>query len=389
MAKLFSTIGVFAMILVSMILFRPAHAEKMNPVKVGGTVSMEGKYRETSLMIQGSYKLWEQQVNSRGGLLGRPVKLILYDDKSRKDLVRTHYETLVREDRVDLVLSPYGTPLTLIASEVTESHGKIMLACAASGEKIWERGHRFVFGVYALAKRYFIGILDLLARNGLDDIGLLYENTVFNRDVAEGARKWANRFGLKTVADLEFNDGKSEMPGLLTKVRAVDPDALLLSAYPPDGYRLLHVMRKAAYRPRVVGMTIAPVHPDFYKRAGGDGEGVFGPSQWEADERIPFPGTKQFIKDFRNFTRKIPSYHGGSAYAACQILERAVRHNGSLDQEKIRDFVKSLDTVTVIGRFKVDTKGKQVGHNPITIQWQKGKKEIVYPTKMQTAVPIL
>ena len=116
---------------------------------------------------------------------------------------------------------------------------------------------------------------------------------------------------------------------------------------------------------------------------------VFGPSQWEPRERIPFPGTQQFVTAFKRFTNRSPSYHAGSAYAACQLYEDAIRKTQSFDNQKIRDYIASLDTVTVIGRFKVDSNGKQIGHNPIIIQWQKGKKEIVWPSKMQTAPPIM
>jgi branched-chain amino acid transport system substrate-binding protein len=184
-----------------------------------------------------------------------------------------------------------------------------------------------------------------------------------------------------------YKTGKTDMPGLLSEARAVDPDGIILSAYPADGYVLLQLMQQAKYRPKVVGITVAPIHPDFHKEAGIMAEGVFGPSQWEPDERIPFPGTKQFIMDYKSLTDNMPSYHAGSSYASCQIIENAITYNKSFDQKKIRDFISSLDTVTVIGRFKVDPSGKQIGHNPILIQWQNGEKQIVYPTKMQTAQP--
>jgi len=140
------------------------------PVRIGATVSLEGKYSEPSAMIQGGYKLWESQVNKRGGLLGRPVQLILYDDKSDVKLVGQLYEKLIKEDKVDFVFSPYGTPLTLVASEVSEKHGYVMLVSGASGEKIWERGYKNVFGMYATADRYFIGLLDLMAAMALSPL---------------------------------------------------------------------------------------------------------------------------------------------------------------------------------------------------------------------------
>jgi len=357
------------------------------PLRIGATVSLEGKYIETSDMIQHAYKLWAKQVNQRGGLMGRHVELILYDDKSQKDRVGPLYEKLITEDKVDLVLSPYGTPLTLEASQTTERHGYVMLACTAAGEKIFERGHQYVFGVYALADRYFIGFLDLMAQNGLESLGVIFEKTSFNISAAKGARKWADRFGLKVEFYQGFDDPGKELPDLLKQVALKNVDGLIFSGYPPECYQFIGLMKKADYRPKALSFTIVPVHPDFAKKTGPFAEGIFGPSQWEPDERIPFPGTAKFIHDFKGFAGKMPSYHAGSAYSACQILEKAILQAQAIDHNKIRDFVSSLDTVTVMGRFKVDHTGRQVGHNSILIQWQNGKKEIVYPSKMRTSAP--
>ena len=364
-----------------------AQEDETRPILIGATVSLEGKYSEPSFMVRKAFRLWEQEVNDSGGLLGRPVKLILYDDKSQKELVRKLYAKLIEQDKVDLVFSPYGTPLTLLASEVSEQKKMVMLACAASGEKIWERGYKYVFGVYALANRYYIGFLDLMAREGFETVAIIYENSPFHIDVAKGTESWSKRFGLRIAYKQSFTDAKPELPKLLKEAIKVNADGLIISAYPPDGYRSLNLIKKVNYKPKALGLSIIPTHPDFYRQAGQFAEGVFGPSQWEPDERIPFPGTQNFIEKFSTYASKIPSYHAGSAYAACQLMARAVSKTNSLDHNKIRDHIRSLDTVTVIGRFKVSHAGKQVGHNPILVQWQNKKKEIVYPTKMQTRPP--
>ena len=300
------------------------------PILIGATVSLEGKYSEPSSMVRSGFKLWEMDVNQRGGLLGRPVKLILYDDKSQKALVGKLYEKLIYEDKVDLVFSPYGTPLTLAASEVSEKKHMVMLACAASGEKIWERGYEYVYGVYALARRYFIGMMDLMAREGLETVSIIHEASNFNNDVAAGAEKWAKRFGLEIAIKQSFTDGASELPQLVKHLTGRQSDGLVFSAYSPDCYLLLKLLEPTPYRPKALGMTIAPIHPEFLKKAGPIGDRVFGPSQWEPDERIPFPGTKKFIADFVQYAQKQPSYHAGSAYAACQIIENAIKHLVSL-----------------------------------------------------------
>jgi len=357
------------------------------PILIGATVSLEGKYIETSAMIKRGYKLWVEQINKNGGLLGRPVKLILYNDKSKKNLIATLYEKLILEDRVDLTLSPYGTPLTMAASEVTEKYGYVMLACAAASEKIWERGYKYIFGVYALADRYFIGFQDLLARKGFESIGIIFENSGFNISIAKGVRRWADRFNLKIAYDSGFDDGNSELPIILKQVMKKNIDGLIFSGYPPECYIFISLMKTADYRPKALAFTIAPTHPDFHKNIGPFAEGIFAPSQWEPDERIPFPGTKLFIKNFNKFSGVMPSYHAASAYSACQILEKAIIQAQTIDHKKIRNYVSSFDTVTIMGRFKVNHTGRQVGHNPILIQWQNGKKEIVYPSKMSTSQP--
>ena len=355
------------------------------PIRIGATVSLSGKYREPSLMLRDGYRLWARQTNAAGGLGGRPVELLLHDDQSRADLAEALYTRLIREDHVDLVLSPYGTPLTLAASAVTERYGYLMLAAAASGETIWQRNFRYVMGMFALPDRDSIGFCDLMARHGYRRLAIVYEDSPFHRDVASGSRHWAARFGLEVVFDRAFQDGQAELPALAEQIRPLAPDGVIVTAYPEDGYLFLEA--SGPRRPASILLTIAPVHPDFSRRAGKLAEGVFCSSQWEPDERIPFPGTRQFVEDFTAFTGNIPSYHAGVAFAAGQIIERAVRQTGTLNQEILRNYVSALDTVTVIGRFKVDPQGRQVGHNPILIQWQDGKKEIVYPKKMRTAAP--
>jgi len=365
----------------------PGWAQEAAPIKIGFTVSLSGKYREPSAMIHTAFQIWEQEINHHGGLLGRPIKLLTYDDQSDEKLVRPLYEKLIKADQVDLIFSPYGSPLTLAASEVSERHKMVMLAVGASGEEIWSRGYKYIFGIYAPARRYFIGFLDLMGRQGLTTVAILYEDSSFNRSAAQGAEEWAGRFGLKVSLSQGYRQGEAELPGLVAKMTRMNPDGLILSAYPDDGYVLLEQLRQTRRRPPALGIALAPTYDAFAQRAGSMAEGVFAPSQWEPLGRMPFPGSQEFIKAFKGRTQQPPQYHGAAAYAAGQILAKAVTAAGSLEQEKIRDAIRSLDTVTVIGRFKVDHTGMQIGHNPLLIQWQQGKKEIVYPTSLQTAPP--
>lgn len=377
---------VFAAALITALAFHTAFAAQ--EILVGATVSRHGTFIAPSRMLQLSYRLWEKQVNKAGGLLGRPVRLILYDDESNKELVRTYYEKLIVEDKVDLVLAPYSSTLTYEASAVTERHGYVMLASAAAGGMIWDRGYHYIFGVFSLAERHFIGFLDLAAGNGLRSMAVISEDRLFTKNAAQGAVTWAWRFGLDVKLAQTYGDGPHEFPGLIKRLENTNPDVLVLCSYPPDGYLFLEQLRESSYRPKGLAMTVTPGLPDFGEKAGDMAEGIFCPSQWEPDEHIPFPGTAQFIEAFTSFAGTKPSFHAGAAFATCQLLKASIEALGKIDHASMRDYIASLDTTTVIGRFKVDPQGRQIGHNTIIIQWQKGKKEIVYPRKLQTSPPV-
>ncbi len=379
------TIAIF---LVVFALFPSETGTDPPPLRVGFTVSRTGTYKEPSEMIEKGYMLWQREVNNRGGLFGRKVKFIIFDDQSKPYLARRYYTQLIANNRVDLVFSPYGTPLTLEASKVTERYRYPLLACAAASDILWNRRYRYIFGMYAVADRYFIGLLDIMARNGYRSVALVYSgSSPFHQDIARGVREWAKRFKITVVYDRKFEQ-QDELPAIVQSLKKQKINSVIVSAYPPNSYELLRVMKVQKYKPRVLGMPIIPIHPKFWKEAGSMANNVFGPSQWEPNERIPYPGTKKFVRDFIEFTGKTPSYHAGSAYSSSQIFQEAIIKTGSFNRERIRNYIAALDTVTVIGRFKVDDRGKQIGHNTIIIQWQNGKKEIVWPLKMQTKPPV-
>lgn len=361
-------------------------ASAESPIRIGATISLEGQYKNLSYMVRSGYELWAEQLNNKGGLLGRKVELLFYDDKSSKDLVGPLYEKLITEDKVDMILSPYGSTLTLAAAEVAEKHGYVLLAASASSLQIWEQGYRFIFGVYSTADRYFVGFLDLVARAQMHNVAVVHSDATFHVSAAQGVDKWARLFGLKVVYKKQFTWDTGELPAIVEELGKQKLDSIIFCGYPLACYQFLKLLEKHSLKPPGLALTIAPAQQNFYSQVGPFAENIFGPSQWEADERIPFPGTTQFITNFYIKTKIKPSYQACSSYSSGQILENAVNQAGKIDHAMIRDYVASLDTVTIMGRFKVDPTGKQIGHDAIVIQWQNGNKEIVYPTKMQTAI---
>jgi branched-chain amino acid transport system substrate-binding protein len=361
---------------------------KAEEITIGATVSRSGKFSTASFMVRNAYELWAKQLNQRGGLLGRPVRLIFYDDMSREDLCRKYYEKLIQEDKVDFVLSPYGSPLTMIASEVSEKNGLVMVAGSAANRKIWERGYKNVFGVHNLIHTYYINYLDLLARKKIANITVIYKKESTFEAALAGIVEWAPRFGITIDKLIGYEDDQAELPGLVKDLKSQNPYSVIWLSLPGSCYKFFDLLRANRYRPPVLSCIITPIFPDFISRAGEMGDKVFAPSLWEPDRRLPFPGTLEFIDAFKAYTGKSPTYHAAGSFGACQILEQAVNKTRSLDHSKIRDAVSRVNTLTVTGRFKVNDKGMQIGHKSIVIQWLDGHKQIVHPRQTRTTEPV-
>lgn len=154
---------------------------------------------------------------------------------------------------------------------------------------------------------------------------------------------------------------EEDLPGLLRQTRQTNPDALVLCSYTFDAYRLLEMLDQQGWRLPVLPLAVAPAMPLFGQKADRQAEAVLGPLPCEADDHLPYPSTRRFVKAFRQASGFTPSYHAASAYTALLLLGKVVRQVQSLEQDKVREYLLSLDTVTVVGRFKVDHQERQVG----------------------------
>jgi branched-chain amino acid transport system substrate-binding protein len=371
------------------ILPRPASAGPGTAIRIGGSLSLTGRYSAMGKMQEMGYRLWEKEINAGGGLLGRPVTLRILDDGSDSDRARKIYSDLLGTNQVDLLISPYSSSLTLAVADIVERYRYPMLAAGASSLKIWETPRNYVFGVYSTADRYFIGFLELCAMSGVKRVSITGFRDPFSLSSAEGAKQWAESFGLSVVR-YSILDSR-EVPALeaeASSIVASAPDAEIVAGYLNETVILRRFLDKIKAPVRVFAGSIGPALPQFLDQLGPLAEGVFGASQWEPNERILYPGNVAFMKSFIREFGTDPSYHAASAYAAMQLLSDAIRVSGSLDREKIRASLLNGEHESILGPFRPRKDGTQIGHRSIIIQWQNGKKEIVWPEKMRTAKPV-
>jgi branched-chain amino acid transport system substrate-binding protein len=355
-------------------------------LRLGVSMSLSGKYAELGAMNEKAYRLWEKDVNRRGGLLGRPVKLTIVDDESDPARARQIYEDLIDKQKVDLILGPYSSEITNAVADVAEQYHYPLLSSGGSADSMWQVGRKYLFGVYITSSKYTIGMLELFVKSGVRKIAIVSADDVFGKGIEAGAKDWAKRFELDVVFTDEYKKGTAAIEQCIRGAQASGAEALLVAGHFEDSVNARNTLKKIGWTPRAYYATVGPAIQNYADRLKRDADYAFSSSQWEPV--LPFPGTREFSKAFKDAYGIAPSYHAASAYAAGQILEAAVRKTRSLERERIRDTLSQLDTMTVMGRYGVDRDGKQVRHFTITVQWQKGKKEIVAPSELATAKPI-
>ena len=351
-------------------------------VVVGASVALTGKYARTGQEQLQGFQMWVEEVNARGGLLGRKVTLKYYDDESKPETGAKLYEKLITDDKVDLLIGPYSSDVTLAASTVAERHGMPMVSSGASSNEIWERGYKNTFGLYTLADIYMDKIIEYGKAKGLKKIALVYENTSFPRDVAKGVRNKAKALGMQIVFDEEYGKASTDFTSMIVKIKAKKPDMIIGGSYLPDSTGFVRQAKENRLYAKIFAFAVGPGLPDFGKNLGLDAEGVMGNTQWEPT--LVILGVKEFAAKYKARHGHEPGYHAGGGYGAGQVLEAAVKKAGSFDRDKLRQTLFDLDIVTAFGNFKVDATGKQIGKPAYAVQWLNGERHVVLPASAAT-----
>jgi branched-chain amino acid transport system substrate-binding protein len=383
LARLFKWVILIPAVLLCF-LKTPCSAEQ--PIKIGVSLGLTGRFAVMSDALYKGFRLWEKHVNREGGILGRPVQVIVRDDHSDPERAKDLYRQIIEKDKVDFLFAPYSSLITEAVLPIAERNNIPTLIAGAAADRLWEMGCRNAIGVYTPASKFTVGFLELLVMEGLNGIAIVYAEDSFSMDLAENSRKWAKRFGLRVLFYKGFKKGTQQLDPFAIEAREKGSRVLMVCGHMNEAVDMTGAIKRIGWRPGAFYASVGPALQAFYDKCGKEAELVFGTSLWEP--RANYPGAKRFERDFIDAFGGAPGYHAGLAYAGGQVLEEAVREAGSIDREKVRSALFRLDTMTIIGRFGVDGKGKQVRQHTFIIQWQEGKKELVWPKEIQTAEPI-
>jgi branched-chain amino acid transport system substrate-binding protein len=380
-------------------LAAPLAGEAQPPIRIGASLAQTGVYAVPGQNQLRGYKLCVKHVNDKGGVLGRKLDLVVRDDGSDPDTAVSLYEKLITQDKVDLVLGPYSSNISEAVADVSEKYRIPMVAPIAAATSIYRKGRKFIYSILPPVEVFHEGLIDMAVRRNLRSIAVINNDELSAKAGAQSTIDLAKKKGLQVVFVGVFPLGSTDFSMILTKIRAANPDVVGGFTRFQDAVAIIRQMKSLNVNPRMVGLTVGVDTIKFYEDLGRDAEFVYGATAWvpelvelRAGGLIPiarqYPGAREFVESYKKeFPGADSSYHAAAGFGGCEILVEAIRRSGSLDGEKLREAILRIDRNTVFGRFKVDPTGVQIGHKMLTIQWQDGKKVIVWPEELAPGKP--
>jgi branched-chain amino acid transport system substrate-binding protein len=314
-------------------------------------------------------------------LLGRGVELVYYDDQSSPETSARLYERLITQDKVDLLLGPYGSDITMAASTVAEQHNFPMVATGAASGDIWTRGYRNIFGVDAEADHYMDLLIESAAGAGLKTIALVYGDSDFPRHVADGVRVQAAKHNMELVFEAEYVPEAADYPALAKAIKAAHPDLVIGGTYLDDSIALVRAAKAADLSPKAFAFTVGPALKKFVDELGPDANGMLGIVAWMRSGAIPM--AMDFSYRYKEKFGHNASYVAALGYGGAQVLEAAVRLAGSLDKDAVRAQLAQMKFQSILGRYQVDATGKQIAKYTYVMQVQNGYRLLVLPKSLQ------
>jgi branched-chain amino acid transport system substrate-binding protein len=377
----------------------PKQITPTKEILIGGTLPLTGRYSEDGVWHYKVYQLWQEEVNAKGGILGRPVRMIIYDDKSDATTAVSLYERLITVDKVDILLGGYPSGTIGPVSTIAEQYKKIMLTAGACTSSLYQRGYKYIFSTlavpdYAHAKTFFDWIKTLPENMKPKTMALIYPDYIWSKAVANGAKYYANEIGIEIVFEEAYPMDIKDFTPLLTRLIEKTPDVIFDPTFLSLAVMEVRTLNELGYIPKAYWIGVAPWHPSFPKMLGSLAEGIMTTCHWHPD--APYPGSKDFAKRFYERWGDKAWDYCGAAYAALQVIEKAITATGTLDNEVLRDYIATHDFETVLGTINFKPYKDPWGGTIEGLAWkeglltqiQNGENVIVFPPELATNKPI-
>jgi branched-chain amino acid transport system substrate-binding protein len=359
----------------------PASAQSGEPIRIGFGMALTGPLAPNGKSALLAIKIWEDDVNAKGGLLGRPVKLVYYDDQSNPSTVPGLYTKLLDVDKVDLIMGGYATNMLAPAMPVVIQKKKLfigLLGLAVNSE--FDYPNYFVMiptgpdAKPALTQGFF----DVaMAQNPKPQtVAIVAADAEFSRNASDGARENAKAAGLKIVYDRTYPPSTTDFAPIVRAIQATNPDLVVICSYPLDSVGMVRAANEIGLRPKMMGGGMVGLQATVFKtQLGPLLNGIVNYDLWLPVPKMDFPGVAELMQKYQQRAGAegvdpLGYYMAPWGYAQFEVLGQAIAGTKSLDDQKLADYIRKTTFKTVVGDVKFGAKGEWAQSRMLQVQFQ-------------------
>jgi branched-chain amino acid transport system substrate-binding protein len=376
--------GSTAVLAASAMFVATGHAQNKEPIKIGFSMAQTGPLGPNGKQALLGMKIWEEETNAKGGLLGRPVKLITYDDQSNPSTIPGIYTKLLDVDKVDLVLGGYATNMVAPAMPVVIQKKKTFISLFALDVNS-EFHYPKYFSVLPTGPKtkpsFTEGVFQIAAAQNPKPttVALAAEDAEFSRNACEGARENAKTFGVKIVYDKSFPPGTTDFSPIVRALQASNAEIVIVCSYPLSSVGIVLAINEANYKPKIIGGAMVGLQATVFKsKLGPKLNGIVNYETWVPSEKMMAPAA-EFFKKYQERAKAegvdpLGYYLGGWGYAYINMLGEAVAGTKSVNDDKIADYLRKGTHKTIMGDWSYGPGGEWTKSGMMQVQYH-GIKE--------------
>jgi branched-chain amino acid transport system substrate-binding protein len=381
------------------LLFSQASLAACGEIVLGSAISLTGKYATNGVHAKNGYEYAIQKIKDAGGVKidGKcyNFRVIYYDDESKGDRGATLAERLISQDNVQFMLGPYSSGMTKAIAPVTEKYQIPMVEAEGASRSLFNKGYRYIFAVLSTSELYLASAVTLAAEKAEESgkkassvkVAIAVENDPFSLDIRAGVSEDAAKFGMEVIIDEKLPRDLSDMSAILTKVKLLKPDLLIVSGHSKGAATAVSQIEEQNIKVPMIALTHCEA-ADVTGNYGKAADDILCSTQW--DETLaykdPMFGSAaeynvDFKKAFPEYADKTVPYQIAQASAAVYVYMDAFQRAGSIDKEKVRDAIAATDLMTFYGPIKFSEAGNNIAKPMVLRQIQNGEYRVVAPSK--------
>jgi branched-chain amino acid transport system substrate-binding protein len=370
----------------------PRGAGAQGPVRIGFTLSATGPYAVGAGITQRpNYDLWLEQVNARGGLAvagggRRPIQFVDHDDRSEIETAVRLYEKMITDDKVDLLLPPWGTAMNFAVAPVANKSGYPLIGPTVGSLKLKDLNLPYFYAILAQPDAMMLSLANFLKdakrQQKLNKVAVIYVNDLFGIEHHGALMPLLKDADFDVVEVKSYPLGVKDLSDVLKGIKAKNAEILIGLSYPPDTILATAQAKAVDFSPAIFYTAVGTAFPFYRDRFKGGAEGVMGVGAW--NPKVSFPGAKAYYDAHVAKHKKEPDrWASAFTWASLQILEESIGKVG-LDRAKIKAHIDATEFTTVVGPVKF-ARGVNATTPGMVGQWQKNEFEVVWPPERATA----